>query len=936
MSTALKLVDLLSKDDAALAATSVLLAQGIFCLDASGVERLTPNQIDALFGALPAEWSFPELGEIIDTATLTPTLAAQLTQWVQYRSSGESVQALAGDDGHETSTANVEPVVRLASGIIHPIHALDRVIDEYRDYLRAEFRAKDAGLRAALERELDAPLFLAQETFYQAHRPFKAGARWRDLPLDGRLARAMERRAGPHAYLHQSEAIAHLLGPGAGPLVVTTGTGSGKTETFLLPVIQNAIADATHYGRRPGLTAILVYPMNALANDQLDRIESYLHDAGLSGVIDVRKYDRGTSQAERQELRRRPPHILLTNYMMLEYLLVRPADREDIFANHRCRFLVLDEVHTYRGTLGSNIALLTRRLRAHLARARQDWRIDVPVDEQAQRFPSLLPIGTSATIKSVAEGELSLEERLRLRDEAVQEFFGTLTGASPTDIRVIGETLEDVQPPTEAVYPTQPGTVDAQRLNVAVPVAVHDALCTLADQPRDTPLDDVARRYRLLWDLNHMLVGGPRSCSQIVERIQETVSARAALPVNVVANEVAAALVIGAALPDGTPGALRLRAHRLIRGGWQFHRCINPTCGKLYPMGEEQCAVCNHRTAPLYLCRSCGADYLQFVGDNPKDPTAAPLMPSTRLGEGAEWLLYEPERFDLTAGDVDEDTGGDEGSTNGARGSQKAPKQMRGRPVEHGSFDPATGFFSRDLSELPMRVILAPARTQCLCCGATLGSRNVLTPVALGTSAAVKVVAEGLVGALADVHRGQPDYDGKERLLVFSDSRQDAAHQAQFIIFASRYDRLRRRMVQLLGDGPLSIQRLVELLREQAVVQHDNPGTENLTRRYLSEEEEQRIQAWEEAPLLDEIALNAGYRASVVNLGLVGVGYDQLAPYVEMEGVSLQAELKINQHEPMYLCRSMLDEISDARLSLTRPAPLQPAPSPLPGVYPLG
>ena len=88
-------------------------------------------------------------------------------------------------------------------------------------------------------------------------------------------------------------------------------------------------------------------------------------------------------------MRRNPPHILLTNYMMLEYLLVRPADREGIFANHRCRFLVLDEVHTYRGILGSNIALLVRRLKTHLARARQDWRVEVSADEHPRRFPCL-------------------------------------------------------------------------------------------------------------------------------------------------------------------------------------------------------------------------------------------------------------------------------------------------------------------------------------------------------------------------------------------------------------------------------------------------------------------------------------------------------------------------------------------------------------------
>jgi len=89
--------------------------------------------------------------------------------------------------------------------------------------------------------------------------------------------------------------------------------------------------------------------------------------------VTAAKYDRSATQAERDRLRTNPPHIALTNYMMLEYLLVRPKDRDGIFANHRCRFLVLDEVHTYRGTLGTNIALLVRRPQAHLARAKQDW-----------------------------------------------------------------------------------------------------------------------------------------------------------------------------------------------------------------------------------------------------------------------------------------------------------------------------------------------------------------------------------------------------------------------------------------------------------------------------------------------------------------------------------------------------------------------------------
>ncbi|MFY0576328.1 DEAD/DEAH box helicase [Cystobacter fuscus] len=289
---------------------------------------------------------------------------------------------------------------------LHPIAVVDQVLEEYRSYLLTEFRARDPKLRRDLEEALERPLFLAQEAFFQAHRPFKNGAPWRELGLDARLASFMEQRSrSKRARLHQSESIRHLLSPAASPLVVTTGTGSGKTECFLLPVIQNAIEDAARFPRS-GLTAILVYPMNALANDQEARIRDYL-DASGHTYVRVARYDRSTKEAERQALRRNPPHILLTNYMMLEYLLVRPSDRVALFANHRCRFVVLDEVHTYRGSLGANIALLFRRLRAHLAEAVQDYAADDMAE--GRRFPRLLPVATSATIKSVEEAGHSLK-----------------------------------------------------------------------------------------------------------------------------------------------------------------------------------------------------------------------------------------------------------------------------------------------------------------------------------------------------------------------------------------------------------------------------------------------------------------------------------------------------------------------------------------------
>lgn len=799
---------------------------------------------------------------------------------------------------------------------LHPIRALDHVLDEYRDYLRTEFRAKDPALREALERELEAPRFLAQEPFYQAHRPFKTGARWRDLPIDARLASVLEARSkSAAAYLHQSEAIRELLSPAPRSVVVTTGTGSGKTEAFLLPVMQNALEDAVRF-KKSGLTAILIYPMNALANDQKLRIEEYLAGSGMAGAVRVEQYDRSTPQETRREMRANPPHILLTNYMMLEYLLVRPADRDGIFANHRCRFLVLDEVHTYRGILGSNIALLVRRLKVHLERATQDWGTNVGDAERARRFPQLVPVGTSATIKSVNEEGLTREQVIAIRDQSVQEFFGTLTGVEKNSIRVFGEELQDIATPAEAAYPAEPVVLDTELFNLSDAEEVRKALCRLAGISGTTTIDAAAQRCRLLWDLNRWLIRRPMSVSQIVQQLRDEVPDRASQEPGRLQKEVEAALVIGAALPDGTPGALRLRAHRFLRGGWKFHRCVNPECGKLYPMGEAKCSACKHLTAPLYLCRNCGADYLRMVGDVATEP----LRPSADPEDEPEHLVYEPDRFDRTIiNDDDDDDGDGQTPAQTARGRQsraQVPAQIRNRPILSGSLDPATLRFSSNPTDYPLQVSLAPARLRCLGCGGTAGSRNVITPVALGTSAAVKVIGEGLVETLADANCDRPGHDGKERLLIFSDSRQDAAHQARFIIFASRYDRMRSRLLSKLQEEKvLSIQRAVELLSDEAVTHRDNP---HLMEGWIHDEARDRMHAWEEAPLLDELSLTAGYRGTIFNLGLAGITYNRLDEYVRHAGGPVAQALGIKPEDLEYLCRVFLDHLR-TRGAISRP-----------------
>ncbi len=137
----------------------------------------------------------------------------------------------------------------------------------------------------------------------------------------------------------------------------------------------------------------------------------------------------------------------------------------------------------------------------------------------------------------------------------------------------------------------------------------------------------------------------------------------------------------GRLYPTASPAPCGCGQHRFVRGGWKFHRCLNPACGKVYPLGEERCSECDHPTAPLYLCRSCGADYLRVVGDIEEGP----LRPSAVDEEGPEWMICQPEKFDLLVAPEDDDDDEADGSPRvAARRADRVPDQIRQRPVLEG------------------------------------------------------------------------------------------------------------------------------------------------------------------------------------------------------------------------------------------------------------
>lgn len=228
-----------------------------------------------------------------------------------------------------------------------------------------------------------------------------------------------------HLYTHQLQAIAQAQSGQS--YVVTTGTGSGKSLSFFIPVIDKILKEKA-VDPMARTRAIVIYPMNALANSQLEELNKFLEGyEATEQPFTVARYTGQESTAEREAIAANPPDILLTNFMMLELILTRFEDTDRRVVEHckELKFLVLDELHTYRGRQGADVALLVRRLRERL------------------HASEMICIGTSATMSSTG----SVSDQMQTVAEVSSKLFGTPISAND----IIRETLERVTDPSKDV-----------------------------------------------------------------------------------------------------------------------------------------------------------------------------------------------------------------------------------------------------------------------------------------------------------------------------------------------------------------------------------------------------------------------------------------------------------------------------------------------------
>lgn len=314
----------------------------------------------------------------------------------------------------------------------------DQLISEYSSFSRSFSRIAASDIHDEVKRQYDDGRYWP-EPLVQINPNYQRKGTVQQLVIDGVLHAACtnlfqigkaEGHPQPlHLYAHQLQALAK--GQGKQSYVVTTGTGSGKSLSFFIPVIDR-ILKAKEQETALRTRAIVIYPMNALANSQLEELDKFLHGYAVGQQpFTVARYTGQESKAERDAIASNPPDILLTNFMMLELILTRfdEVDRRVVDHCHGLEFLILDELHTYRGRQGADVALLVRRLRERL------------------KADELVCIGTSATMSSTG----SLVDR----NKTVAEVASKLFGARISEQDIIGETLERVTDPLKDVASIQ-------------------------------------------------------------------------------------------------------------------------------------------------------------------------------------------------------------------------------------------------------------------------------------------------------------------------------------------------------------------------------------------------------------------------------------------------------------------------------------------------
>ena len=454
--------------------------------------------------------------------------------------------------------------------------------DRYASFFRSFTSIRSEDLSAAIEAEYSAGRFWP-DSLISLNPRYKAGASIDDLVATGDLDEATGKifRFSPSPLiLHRHQAQSVAKAKAGQSYVVTTGTGSGKSLCFFVPIV-DAIVRALRKGETRRTRAIIIYPMNALANSQIKEIDKFISQSGLPDSLKpvVARYTGQESREEREKIAKNPPDVLLTNFMMAELLLTRQNELDSTVIGNATglEFIVLDELHTYRGRQGADVAVLVRRLR-----------------NRCTPNKSPICIGTSATMAS--------EGTDASKAEAVADVASRLFGASIGADAVIDESLQRATDDTIGLNQANP--ILAEVLTAALPVILTDEML------RTHPLAVWAELAIGLTDGQELRRQPPIPFGEAVEKL----SLDSGVAPETCRDAFVRFLTL-VSLPEserggsGTGAFLAFKLHRFISGAGEIFTTLAARPRRVLFEGQlEDPEAPGNRLYSTRFCRSCGQE----------------------------------------------------------------------------------------------------------------------------------------------------------------------------------------------------------------------------------------------------------------------------------------------------------------------------------------
>ena len=457
----------------------------------------------------------------------------------------------------------------------------DEVVQDYRSYIESFLRIRNPRVKQFVSDELDKGK-LWTPPLLQLNPSYKPGATVTELIDRGIFhpdcARYFSKNGQPYRYHHHQEQ-AFLTANSQQPYVVTTGTGSGKSMTYVAPIFDDILKNPNLKGVR----AILVYPMNALINSQEEELKKFLSQVPDT-PIRVGKYTGQESLTQKTDIQNNPPHILLTNYMMLELMLTRMHEKR-LIESPDLKFLVFDELHTYRGRQGADVALLIRKLRQRSGK-------------------DLLCIGTSAT--------MSTQGNRTDRKTTVAHVASKLFGVTIKPENVIDETLQ------RAI--DRPNILKTEELQTSLNNGIPDECDQTIEAFKAHPLAAwIEMNFGLDDENGHLTRRSPIALEAGATKLAEQTQIEFTTCLDALKK-----MFLWGSKTKG----LAFRLHQFISQGGSVYATIEPHNKRELTLEGQYTTTENRLLYPLVFCRECGHDYYVVRYDTNQEHIT-PLLPTT-------------------------------------------------------------------------------------------------------------------------------------------------------------------------------------------------------------------------------------------------------------------------------------------------------------------